>query len=114
MIADWEELFILQNDAGEIAYGTVDDHLILPLWPAKIFADQNSQGNWEAFSSKKYEIEGFFELIEKEEENEELETVDGQEFVFLISLHPVGDKSGFVLSVEEFMRDILHEMRKYE
>ena len=113
MIADWEELFILQNAAGEIAYGTVDDYLVLPLWPAKVFADQNSQGNWQSFTSMKYEVHDFFDLIEKEEENGEFVTVEDQEFVFLISVHPVGDKSGFILAVEEYMRDILYELRKY-
>jgi hypothetical protein len=43
-----------------------------------------------------------------------MKTIEDKEFVFLISVHPVGERSGFVLPIEDFMRDLLVELREYE
>ncbi len=100
-IAEWEEVYVLESFSNELAYGEVEGHAILPVWPSKASASQNAIDGWGDHKPKSYSIEDFFDLI-------------GEEDDFLISIYPVENKSGFILSVEEFMRDLIVELRNYE
>lgn len=103
-IADWEEIYVLKDEHSQLAYGDIDGHLVIPIWPSLIMANGNAVEQWDNFSGHSYSIEDFFKLFEREEKNVEL----------LISLYPINGESGFVMSLEEFMRDLLIELRKYE
>lgn len=100
-MAEWEELYVLQDVSDELAYGEVDGHVVLPVWPSQASASQNTVEGWAKHKPKGYAIGDFFDLI-------------GEQDGFLISVYPLESKSGFILSVEEFMRDLIVELRKYE
>lgn len=103
-IADFEEYWLLENDNKDIAFASVDEKILLPIWSAREFTIGCQQGVWVDYHPKVYSLEDL--------ETSFLQKVD--DLNALIDVFPVGGKSGFVVSNEEFVRDLNEELRKYE
>jgi len=103
-IADFEVLFSLKSSEGNFAISETDDKYMLPLWSHEEFAKQNLNAGWESFQV--YEIS-----------LEELET-DIFSFIsennYLINVFPLNNKTGFVVNLEEFKRDLEEELEKIQ
>ena len=102
-VADFEVMYSLKN-GDEWAIAELEDNKVFSLWSAEVFAKKNAVGEWSNFEP----IEIDFDLFEDEivpfiTENN-----------FLLNVFSVNGKSGFVVELEEFMRDLKEEIKKYE
>ena len=102
-VADSEKLYSLINKEGNWALSDVENNLLLPIWSAEIFAINCAQGNWAGFEYKEISIESFEEEIIGFIHEEKL----------LLNVFPVGSNTGFVVDLNEFVRDLANELRKY-
>ena len=97
-VGEWEEIFILEKLPIDFAFGLVGEgELIFPIWPAELFAQDNAIGGWSNYQVRKVEIEELLNIVEAQDEQEEEDV--------LISVFPMGEKAGFIVTIEEFMRD---------
>ena len=103
-IADFEILYTLKSSEGNFAISEVDNHFMLPLWSHKEFAALNLDKEWLDFEVFEISLEEltdkFFPFILK----------NG----YLINVFPMNNKTGFVVSLKEFERDLSEELENYQ
>jgi len=103
-IVDFEELWTLVDKNNNIALSNVDDKVLVSFWTAKDFIESNLDDNWKGFIPFKMNIdhleEKIFPLIVENN--------------YLINVFPVNGKSGFVVNINEFVRDLNEELEQYE
>ena len=100
-IADWEKVYTLVFLNGNYAMSIVDDKKLFPLWSAREFAELSKTGDWqecEILELDFNDLEKLFDYIE--------------EYNFLINVFPT-DTTGFVVTLEEFSRDLGTELEQY-
>ena len=104
-IADHEKMFALKDEEGNYALSSIDNHILLPLWPFMQYATLAKRNpEWEQYSISEITLNDFkSQLIPLIEANR-----------YLINVFPVGDTTGFILDLEEFNRDLDVELEKYE
>lgn len=102
-VADSERLYTLIDADRQWAISELEGNDLFPVWSAREFAEQNAIEQWSGFSVKEVTIEQFEDdVIDEIEENG-----------YLINVFPVKEKSGFIVKLIEFARDLNEEMRKY-
>jgi hypothetical protein len=102
-VADSEKMYSLFDKNGNFALAEVEDHTVFSVWSAPEFALINAVGEWNSFSVKEIPLEEFEDnLIDKIEENK-----------WLINVFSIKEKSGFVVDINEFAKDMSDEMQKY-
>ncbi|RAJ81896.1 uncharacterized protein DUF2750 [Chitinophaga dinghuensis] len=101
-IADGEVIFILENNAA-LAMGQLDEHKVIPIWSAAEYAALSKSGDWSDFEVKSISLEAF--------ENTYIPII--AENNYLLDVFPLGDKSGFVVTLGEFLRDLDDELSNY-
>lgn len=102
-VADSEKMYSLHDKNEYFALAAVGDRTVFSVWSAPEFALINAIGEWNTFSVKEISLEEFEdELIDKIEENQ-----------WLINVFSIKEKSGFVVDINEFAKDISDEMQKY-
>ncbi len=100
-IADWEKVYTLVFLNGNYAMSIVDDKKLFPLWSAREFAELSKTGDWqecEILELDFNDLEKLFDYI--------------GEYNFLINVFPT-DTTGFVVTLEEFSRDLGTELEQY-
>ena len=102
-IADYEELWTIVDENGDYALSDVDDKVLISFWSAKEYIDSNLSDGWENCKPKKLTLDDLedeiFDLIASEN--------------YLINVFPVNGKSGFVVDLDEFARDLSDELKNY-
>ncbi len=102
-IADYEELWVLENGNGDAAIAEVDNHVLIPFWSASEFTESCRKDEWAEYQPAKLSLEEMekklFPLIREKN--------------YLIDVFPVGDRSGFVVTIDEFVRDLCEELENY-
>jgi len=102
-VADSERMYTLVDDNGNFAIADVESSTVLSVWSASEFAENNAVDEWGSFSVKEITLEEFEEdIIDMIEENN-----------WLISVFSIKGKSGFVVDINEFAKDLSAEMQKY-
>ena len=102
-IADNETLYTLKKSNDIIAISHLDDEKLIPFWSAKQFAELNITDEWEDFYIEEISLDDFEnEIIAFIEENN-----------FLINVFPINNKTGFVVSLDEFIRDLNEELNNF-
>ncbi len=103
-IADFEEVWTIQDENQEYALSDVDDNTFVSLWSAEEFIKTNLSEGWENCEPIKLDLEKLGEeLIPYASDN-----------CYLINIFPVNGKSGFIVSVDEFVRDLNEELEQYD
>ena len=102
-VADSERMYSLVDNNGDYAISDVDESVLFSVWSAPEFAQMCIQDGWKDFQLKEITIEEFEDKVIDEIEQNGL----------LINVFPVGNKSGFVVDLNEFARDLSEEMKKY-
>lgn len=103
-IADNEVLFTLINKKGEYAFSEIEGSELIPIWSSPYFAAKCIAGHWQEYEPKEISLDTFEnELAEQIIENE-----------YLLDVFPANDKTGFIVSLDEFMRDLNEELEQYE
>lgn len=102
-VADSEKIYTLIDDNGDLAVADVDDSTVISFWSASEFAENNAVDEWSSFSVKEISLEEFEEeIIDVIEKNN-----------WLINVFSAKDKSGFVVDINEFAKDLSIELQKY-
>ena len=103
-VADSERMYTLVDDNGNLAIADVESSAVLSVWSASEFAENNAVDEWGGFSVKEITVEEFEEdIIDMIEENN-----------WLINVFSIKGKSGFVVDINEFAKDLSAEMQKYK
>lgn len=103
-IADREFLFTLINENGEYATSFVDDNELFPLWSDKDYVELCKVNGWENYSIKEISLEDLGgDLINLIAQSN-----------YLLNIFPVYDKTGFIVDLAEFTRDLSQELENYE
>lgn len=103
-IADFEILYSLKSLEGNFAISETDDKYMFPVWSHKEFAKLNLNKEWRSFeickiSLEELEEEIFYFILENN---------------YLINVFPMNNKTGFVVNLEEFKRDLSIELENYQ
>ncbi|GAA4435175.1 hypothetical protein GCM10023091_11130 [Ravibacter arvi] len=102
-VADYEELWTIVDENGDYALSDIDDGVLISFWSAKEFIYSNLDQGWANCEPLKLTLddleETVFDLIASES--------------YLINVFPVNGKSGFVVNLDEFARDLSDELKKY-
>jgi len=103
-VADSEELYSLKNNVNEFIVSELEGNLLFPMWSAKEFAEISLFGGWENHKIILLNLddleEEVFDLIAKRN--------------YLLNIFPVKEKTGFIVDLDEFARDLSDELKKYQ
>lgn len=102
-IADNETLYTIKRDNETIAISDLDDEKLIPFWSAKQFAELNITDEWNEFYVEEISLDDF--------ENEMVDLIN--ENNFLMNIFPINNKTGFVVSLDEFIRDLNIELERF-
>jgi len=102
-VADSEKMYTLVDENGYFAIADIENTAVLSVWSASDFAKGNAIDEWGSFSVKEITIEEFEEdIIDIIEKNN-----------WLINVFSIKGKSGFIVDLNEFAKDLSTEMQKY-
>jgi len=102
-VADEEEMWSLENEEGELAIAELNDKLVISFWSSKEFAEMCVEGNWKNFKPIKIDLSYF-----------EAEVIPAiMDNGYLLNIFSKYNKSGFIVSIDEFLRDLNEELEKY-
>ncbi|MCL6265158.1 DUF2750 domain-containing protein [Flagellimonas myxillae] len=103
-IADFEEIWTIVDKHGELALSDIEENTLISFWTAEAFIKSNLYGNWENCIPFKITLDDFEDIFAPL-------IVDNN---YLINVFPVNGKSGFVVNLDEFIRDLNDELEKYQ
>ena len=103
-VADWGNMYTLVGLEENWSLSVIEGHWLFPLWPYSDFAEQCKVDRWSDFLIKKITIDDFEETIIPLIENEG----------YLLNIFPTGLNTGFVVNLDEFIRDLSEELKNYE
>lgn len=103
-VADFEELWVVVDNNGNIGLSNLDNKTLVPMWPKKAYIESCLIGNWKNHKPLKITLDDFEEtIISVISENN-----------YLINIFPLDNKTGFVVNLDEFIRDLNEELEWYE
>lgn len=102
-IADWEEFYTLVDSGGKYVLSELDNEKLFPIWSAEEFAELCLIDGWESLAIKKLDLDDL--------ENEIIDFIADENS--LLNVFPVYDKTGFVVTLNEFARDLNEELKNY-
>jgi hypothetical protein len=103
-IADSEKVYTLQDSEGKWASSTLREYQLFPIWSAAEYAANSAVEAWSEFEIIENDIYDFLHVKLREIESQG----------FLLNAFPVGNKTGFVVKPNEYIRDIRVELANYE
>jgi uncharacterized protein DUF2750 len=103
-IADHTKIYSLKSSEGYWAISTVDENKLFPIWSAPQYAINCAIDGWHDFEVVEIPINTFQSDLMTSIEDEG----------FLLNVFPVGKDTGFVVDLDEFIRDLRVELEKYE
>lgn len=102
--ADFEECWTIIDNDGHFALSDIDDYSFISLWPSEDFIQSNLTDGWLEAKPMKLTLTSLadvlFPLIKQES--------------YLLNVFPINGKSGFVVSLHEFTRDLNKELEQYQ
>jgi hypothetical protein len=103
-VADFEFMFGLKDKHQNLALAELDGKILLSLWSAKEFAELSAIEEWYGYSPFEINLNYFErEIIPYAKKNG-----------CLLNVFPTSDRTGFIVTLEEFVRDLNIELEKYE
>ena len=103
-IADFEELWTIVDKNGDIGLSDIEGKTLIPVWPKEAYIKSCLVGNWNRHIPFKLTLDDFEEsIISFVSENN-----------YLVNVFPVGNKTGFVVNLNEFIRDLNEELGQYQ
>lgn len=102
-IADNEVFYTLLNSENDYAISELENHFLIPFWSAKEFAESCLIDDWKTFKITEISLDDFEEkMIDFLNENN-----------YLMNMFPIENKTGFIVDVNEFVRDLNDELENY-
>ena len=102
-VADNEVFYTLLNSENDYAISELENHFLIPFWSAKEFAESCLIENWKTYKITEITLDDFEEkIIDFLNENN-----------YLMNIFPIENKTGFIVDVNEFVRDLNDELENY-
>lgn len=102
-VADFEELWTVVDGYGDIGLSEIENETLISMWPKEPFIESCLSGKWENHSPFKLTLDDLEEsVIPLISENN-----------YLINVFPKDNKTGFVVNLNEFIRDLNEELENY-
>lgn len=102
-VADFEELWTLVDKNEDLALSEIENNSLVSFWTAEEFIKSNLDNGWKECVPLKISLDYFEEtIIPFIIEND-----------YLINIFPVNGRSGFVVNINEFIRDLNEELENY-
>ncbi|WP_353151448.1 DUF2750 domain-containing protein [Chryseobacterium sp.] len=102
--ADFEQLWTIVDEEGDYAISEIDEFSLISFWPNEEFVALDLEQGWEGCRSLRITLDDLrddiFDIITSEN--------------YLINVFPINGRSGFVVNLEEFKRDLNEELEKIE
>lgn len=102
-VADTELFFTLIDINGNYVLSELEDQKLFPIWSSIEYAELCKINGWEEHIVKKLDLDDL--------EDEIIDFIADEGC--LINVFPVNDKTGFVVTLTEFSRDLGDELSKY-
>ena len=103
-VVDWEKMYSLKSKEGEWEISELENHKIFSLWSAPEFAQQCLVGLWKDSLIQEITMEEFEkDLVSLIKSNQ-----------YLLNIFSIQNKSGFVVTVDELIRDLSEEDENYQ
>lgn len=106
-VADWEVMYSIKKD-DEWALAEVEDEgevfKLFSLWNAEEFAELNAIGEWEGYDVAEISLDSFEEVI--------IPIIESSNY--LINVFSVREETGFVVDLNEFLRDLQNELDRFK
>lgn len=102
-VADWEIFFTLLNENGEYALSELENKKLFPMWSAKKYAELCKVSGWEKYIVKELNLDDLEDKI--------IDFIVDEDC--LINVFPVSDRTGFIVSLKEFSKDLSDELKNY-
>ncbi|MEB4759083.1 DUF2750 domain-containing protein [Chryseobacterium indologenes] len=102
-IADWEVFYTLVDKEGGYVLSEIEGKTLFPIWSAEEFAKLCMISGWQDTRIKKLDLDDL--------ENEIIDFIADSNY--LINVFPVYDRTGFVVSLTEFSKDLSEELKNY-
>ncbi|WP_228455545.1 DUF2750 domain-containing protein [Chryseobacterium potabilaquae] len=103
-IADWEVFYTLIDKNGEYVLSELEGQKLFPVWSAEEFAKLCMISGWENTAIRKLDLDDL--------ENEIIDFIADSNC--LINIFPIYDKTGFVVTLKEFAKDLSEELKNYQ
>lgn len=102
-LADFEIFYTLKNDSNEFVISELEENKLIHFWSSPEFAQLCLVEVWENHKIVEVSLEEFEdEIVDFIEENS-----------ILIDIFPVENRTGFIVNLNEFVRDLNVEFGKY-
>lgn len=102
-VADSEVFFTLTDGNSHYALSELEGQKLFPLWSAAEYAELCKINGWDGFLIKELDLDDL--------EDEIIDFIADEGC--LVNVFPVYDKTGFVVSITEFARDLGDELKNY-
>ena len=103
-VADFEELWTLRREEGFVLYGDDNGHELVPVWPHRRFAEACADSAWDETAAFKIDLDRWLAAWTPGLE------VDGR----LVTVFPLPNYKGIVVSSEKLAADLTAECEQYE
>lgn len=99
-VADFEELWTITDKKGDLILSIIDDNKLVSFWTNEAFITGNLKGDFEKCIPFKMSLDDFEEkIIPLILENK-----------YLLNIFSLNGKSGFIVDINEFVRDLNEEL----
>ncbi len=102
-IADFEELWTIVDENEDYAISSVDGKTLISFWSAEEFISSNLDGEFSDCKPIKLSLNDLADNV--------LDYIG--EHGHLINVFPINGRSGFIVDLEEFSRDLSEELKNY-
>jgi hypothetical protein len=102
-VANFEELWFIQDNGQYVTLGDNDQQVCIPVWPEREFAELMIKDDWSACAVLSMTVHDFIEwldILEKE--------------AVAIAGFPGADLSGVVVNAGEIRNHLIYELQQYE
>jgi hypothetical protein len=103
-VADSEKMYMLVDKEGNWALADVEGKDVFSVWSAPEYARLSAFGEWADFTVDSITMKQF--------ENDIVDKIDKNGY--LINVFSIKGKSGFIVDLDEFTRDLNDEISKYD
>lgn len=102
-VADFEEVWLIQENGQYVSLGDKEEQIAIPVWPKKEFAELMLTGDWEGYTVESMNVHDFVEWLDTLEE-------EG----YKIAGFPDIDLKGVVVTADEMKNHLIYELQQYE
>ncbi|WP_373550639.1 DUF2750 domain-containing protein [Haliscomenobacter sp.] len=103
-VADFEVMYTLEDNHSNLALAEVGTVKIISFWSAPEYAIACAIDEWNDYKVREISLNDFESMVVPEIQDKGL----------LINIFSIPDKTGFIVDVNEFNRDLDGELEKYE